>query len=135
MIGLSNAVELVTSGNPVDAEEVARLGLADDLVDAEDLLAAAIRLVRADCESGLHLKDRQRWAGPIDISENELGFLGATASAYIQQQTKGQYPAPLAALEVMLGAASADLETACRQEAEGFPQDLGSNPPSRVHRA
>ena len=40
--------------------------------------------------------------GFSQISETELGFLGATASAYIQQQTKGHYPAPLAALELIL---------------------------------
>ena len=60
-------------------------------------------MIRAEQKSGDFRRDRERWAGPIDISETELGFLGATASAYIQQQTKGHYPAPLAALEVMLG--------------------------------
>ena len=63
---------------------------------------------------------------PIEISETELGFLGATASAYIQGQTKGHYPAPLAALEVMLGAAGVDLETACQMESEEFPKLFGS---------
>ena len=37
------------------------------------------------------------------MDETELMFLGVTANAYIQQQTKGQYPAPIAALEVMIG--------------------------------
>ena len=59
-------------------------------------------MVRQEQSSGQFKQDRQRWNGAIDISETELTFLGATGSAYIQQQTKGQYPAPLAALEVML---------------------------------
>ena len=90
------------------------------------LLAAAIRMIRAEQKSNDFRRDRERWAAPIEISETELGFLGATASAYIQQQTKGHYPAPLAALELMLGAAGVDLDTACQMEAEEFPQLFGS---------
>ena len=128
MVGLSNAVELVTGGETIDARAAAAMGLANDVVagSGDDLLAAAIRMIRAEQQSGDYLRDRERWAGPIEISETELGFLGATASAYIQGQTKGQYPAPLAALELMLGAAGVDLETACQMEAEEFPKLFGS---------
>jgi 3-hydroxyacyl-CoA dehydrogenase/enoyl-CoA hydratase/3-hydroxybutyryl-CoA epimerase/3-hydroxyacyl-CoA dehydrogenase/enoyl-CoA hydratase/3-hydroxybutyryl-CoA epimerase/enoyl-CoA isomerase len=128
IMGLSNAVELITSGEPIDAKTAASMGLVDDVTTAggEALLEAAIRLVRAEQKSKEYLEDRCRWYGPINISETELGFLGATASAYIQGQTKGQYPAPLAALEVMLGSAGVDVEAACQMEAEGFPQLFGS---------
>ena len=93
---------------------------------ADRLLEAALRMVRAEAESGDYLDDRQRWAGPIVESETELGFLGATASGYIQQQTGGHYPAPLAALEVMLGAAGLPLDAACDQEAEGMAGLFGT---------
>jgi 3-hydroxyacyl-CoA dehydrogenase/enoyl-CoA hydratase/carnithine racemase len=129
MVGLSNAVELVTGGETIDAKAAAAMGLANDVVSAangDELLAAAIRMIRAERQSGDYRRDRERWAGAIDISETELGFLGATASAYIQGQTKGQYPAPEAALELMLGAAGVDLETACQMEAEAFPKLFGS---------
>jgi len=132
MIGLSNAIELVTGGENIDARTAASMGLANDVVAAgngagrDTLLDAAVRMIRAEQVSQQFRRDRERWAAPIDISETELGFLGATASAYIQQQTKGHYPAPLAALEVMLGAAGVDLETACQMEAEGFAQLFGS---------
>lgn len=127
MVGLSNAVELVTGGANIDAAAAWAMGLANDLIDDPDkLLAAAIRMVRSEQQSSDYLKDRQRWSGPIKINETELGFLGATASAYIQGETKGQYPAPMAALEVMLGAAGVDLESACQMEAEGFVQLFGS---------
>src|SRR4051794_27355250 len=132
MLGLSNGVELVTSGENVDARTAGVMGLANDVVqsgrtpDGNPLLAAAIRMIRAEQKTQMYRRDRQRWAGPIEISETELGFLGATASAYIQQQTKGHYPAPLVALELMLGAAGVDLETACQMEAEEFPKLFGS---------
>jgi 3-hydroxyacyl-CoA dehydrogenase/enoyl-CoA hydratase/3-hydroxybutyryl-CoA epimerase/3-hydroxyacyl-CoA dehydrogenase/enoyl-CoA hydratase/3-hydroxybutyryl-CoA epimerase/enoyl-CoA isomerase len=129
IVGLSNAVELVTGGEPVDARAAYAMALASDVVHKagpEALLEAAVRMVRAEQQSRVYLEDRQRWSGPINISETELGFLGATASAYIQGQTKGHYPAPLAALELMLGAASVDIEAACAMETEGFVPLFGS---------
>ena len=133
MIGLANAIEMVTGGESVAAEEAYKLGLADDLVAASgedvrgELQAAAIRMIRAEQKSGEFRTDRQRWSGPLPIDETELGFLGATASAVIQQQTKGHYPAPLAALEVMLGGAQGDLEAALQLEAAGFSELFGSD--------
>ena len=94
VVGLSNAVELVTSGESIDAKTAAAMGLVSDVVPAAKLLAAAIRVIRAEQKSGQWQRDRERWDGPIDISDTELGFLGATASAVIQEQTGGQYPAP-----------------------------------------
>jgi 3-hydroxyacyl-CoA dehydrogenase/enoyl-CoA hydratase/3-hydroxybutyryl-CoA epimerase/3-hydroxyacyl-CoA dehydrogenase/enoyl-CoA hydratase/3-hydroxybutyryl-CoA epimerase/enoyl-CoA isomerase len=132
MVGLANGVELVTGGESIDARTAALMGLADDVVQmpsgasGDQLLAAAIRMVRAEQASGPFRSDRERWSRPIAISETELGFLGATASAYIQQQTKGHYPAPLAALELMLGAAGVDLDTAVEMEADEFPKLFGS---------
>ena len=137
IVGLANALELVTSGEGIGAEAAFAMGLAQDVVSESDqLLDAAVRMVRYEAEAKDYLKDRDCWAAPIvaqnggdcegGLSETELGFLGATASAYIQQQTGGHYPAPLAALEVMLGAAGVDVQQACEMEAEGFTQVFGS---------
>ncbi|MEZ6103392.1 MAG: 3-hydroxyacyl-CoA dehydrogenase NAD-binding domain-containing protein [Pirellulaceae bacterium] len=126
IVGLGNAVEMITTGNSVDAREALTMGWVSDVVPAQDLLNAAIRVAKADYLSRGYLKDRQRWSGPIEISDTELGFLGATASALIQQQTKGQYPAPVAALETMLGGAGCDADAACQLEAEGMSQLFGS---------
>ena len=125
IVGLSNAVELVTGGEPIDAEAALAMGLAE-VAPPERLLEAAIAIVRAEQSSQEYLEDRQRWSQPITISETELGFLGATASAYIQGQTKGHYPAPLAALEVLLGGAGLEADAACQLEAENFVQLFGS---------
>lgn len=126
IVGLSNAVEVIAGGEPLDGKAAMAMNLASDVVASDRLLPAAIALVRSEQQSGQYKLDRQRWSGPIDISETELMFLGATASAYIQQQTKGQYPAPLAALEVMLSAAGADLDTASQMEAEGMAKLFGT---------
>jgi 3-hydroxyacyl-CoA dehydrogenase/enoyl-CoA hydratase/3-hydroxybutyryl-CoA epimerase/3-hydroxyacyl-CoA dehydrogenase/enoyl-CoA hydratase/3-hydroxybutyryl-CoA epimerase/enoyl-CoA isomerase len=124
--GLANAVELVTSGESLSAKQAAAMELADDVVPADHLVPAAVSLVRAEQKSKKYLEDRKLWSGPVDINDTELGFLGATASGLIQQQTKGQYPAPAAALEVMLGACRSDIDAACNAEAEGMADLFGS---------
>jgi 3-hydroxyacyl-CoA dehydrogenase/enoyl-CoA hydratase/3-hydroxybutyryl-CoA epimerase/3-hydroxyacyl-CoA dehydrogenase/enoyl-CoA hydratase/3-hydroxybutyryl-CoA epimerase/enoyl-CoA isomerase len=124
--GLSNAVEMITGGESISSKDAYAMGWASDVVPADRLLQAAIGLVRAENETQDYLQDRQRWNGPIDIDDTELGFLGATASALIQQHTKGHYPAPNAALETMLGAAGVDSDTACQMEAEGMAELFGT---------
>ena len=126
IVGLGNAVELVTGGESIGPAKARKMGLVSDVVPAGKLQQAAINLVRLEQHTSDYLKDRETWAGPVPMSETELGFLGATASAYIRGQTKGHYPAPEAALEVLLGAAGVDSETACKMEAEGFAPLFGS---------
>lgn len=136
IVGLSNAVELISSGESIDAKAAAAMGLVTDVVKtsaapspaaaADALLQAAIKLARYEKQSGDYKRDRERWSQPIKMSETELGFLGATASAYITQQTKGQYPAPLAALNLMLEASQADAAAAGVMEAEAFSELFGT---------
>lgn len=126
VLGLANGVEMVTAGESLDAAAAQVMGLISDLVPAERLLAAAIGVIRAEQKSGAWKKDRQRWRGPVDIDDTELGFLGATASAVIQGQTKGQYPAPQVALELMLESAGLDADAAGQAEAKAMASLFGS---------
>lgn len=126
IVGIGNAVEMITSGESISPADALKMGLVSDVVPAEKLQEAAINLVRLEQRTGSYLADRKAWNAPLPISETELGFLGATASAYIRGQTKGNYPAPEAALETMLGAATADAASACQMEAEGFAPLFGS---------
>jgi 3-hydroxyacyl-CoA dehydrogenase/enoyl-CoA hydratase/carnithine racemase len=126
IVGLGNAVELITSGEAIDGRTAAQMGLVSDLVASDRLDAAAIALVRAEAAAKTYLADRERWHQPLNMDDTELGFLGATASAYIQGQTKGHYPAPLAALEVLLGSAGLDADAAGEAEAEAFAGLFGT---------
>lgn len=127
LIGLANAVQLITSGEPIDATTAYKLGLADDLVETEDLLASAIRMIRQEQESDYFVCDRQQHSKHVAMSETELAFLGATASAFLLQKTGGHYPAPQAALDLVLEASKLSLEAACHLEAERFANLFGSS--------
>lgn len=126
IVGLANAVELITGGESVDAQAARAMGLADDVAASDRLLAAAIDLIRTDQHSGQFLRDRDRRRGPLAVNDTELGFLAATASALIQEKTKGQYPAPVAALEQMLETAGLPADAALQREAEGMTTLFGS---------
>ena len=90
MIGLSNALELITQGDPISGPEAVKQGLAEVVTSSEQLLEAAIALIAEENQTEAFQQDRIRNNLPIEITPNELMFLGATASAYVQQQTKGK---------------------------------------------
>jgi 3-hydroxyacyl-CoA dehydrogenase/enoyl-CoA hydratase/3-hydroxybutyryl-CoA epimerase/3-hydroxyacyl-CoA dehydrogenase/enoyl-CoA hydratase/3-hydroxybutyryl-CoA epimerase/enoyl-CoA isomerase len=126
MIGLANAVELVCGGESIDGRAARSMGLADDVVANDKIEQAAIGLIRAEQKTKQYLKDRQTWSGPLPLDDTELGFLAVTANAFISGQTKGNYPAPIAALNTMVGAARADIEGACEAEAKGMAELFGT---------
>ena len=126
LVGLSNALELITSGDSLDPEAALVAGWCDDVVSVDQLLPAAIRLIRDDQETGKYLADREKWKQPLEPNETELGFLGVTASAWIRQQTKGHYPAPMAALELMAETAMLDVDAACEKESRQLAKLFGS---------
>src|SRR5438067_356398 len=64
IVGLANALEMITSGENLDAGTAMTMALASDVVDAEKLLDAAIGVVRAEQQTRAYLKDRERWSGP-----------------------------------------------------------------------
>ncbi len=126
IVGLSNAVEMVTGGTSISADDAYAMGWASNVVPSGTLLENAIQLIRVEQQTRSYLDDRKTWSGPVNISPTELGFLGATASAVIQQQTKGHYPAPMAALEALMTGSMVDSQSACETEAKGMSQLFGS---------
>jgi 3-hydroxyacyl-CoA dehydrogenase/enoyl-CoA hydratase/3-hydroxybutyryl-CoA epimerase/3-hydroxyacyl-CoA dehydrogenase/enoyl-CoA hydratase/3-hydroxybutyryl-CoA epimerase/enoyl-CoA isomerase len=90
------------------------------------LFNAAIALIREEQTTKSYLRDRERWGEPIAINPTELGFLFATASGQIQQETKGQYPAPPAALAVLGEGSQLDIDAALEKEAQGMAQLFGT---------
>jgi 3-hydroxyacyl-CoA dehydrogenase/enoyl-CoA hydratase/carnithine racemase len=126
IVGLANALEMITGGESVDARAAMTMGLASDVVEAARLLYAAIGVIRSEQKTREYLTDRDRWSGPLKEEPTELAFLGATASAMIQHETKGNYPAPMAALELMLETCQLSTDKALEREAEGMAQLFGS---------
>ncbi len=126
LVGLGNAVELVCGGESIDGKTALAMGLVSDVVPPERLEAAALALIRAEQACRAYVQDRQHWQQPLQVTETELAFLAATAAAYIQGQTKGHYPAPMAALDLLVSSARLDADEAGQRESEGFAELFGT---------
>jgi len=126
IVGLANAIELVAGGEPIDSKAALGMGLATDVVPADKIEKSAINVIRAEQKSKQYLADRKTWSGPLPLDDTELAFLAVTANAFISGQTKGQYPAPISGLNVMVQAARQGIEAACQAEAEAMADLFGT---------
>ena len=126
IVGLGNAVEIITVGDGLSAADACQMGLVDDVTSLEQLLPAAIAMIREQQQTEVYLADREQRRLPLVMNETELGFLGVTASAMIQQQSGGHYPAPQVMLNLVLETAGCDEQQALEKEAEAVAGLFGS---------
>ena len=98
VVGLQQAITMITSGEPIGAAEAAKCGLVFDAVPAERLVEEGKRLIEYAQESGEWKTIRQRKEEPVGLSDDQFNFAFGVAEGAVRGATKGQYPAPLAAL-------------------------------------
>ena len=101
LIGMKNALQMILQGRPVDARKAARLGLLDRAVADAQLTSRATELLRDD--AALRRKRRRRSFGDRLLEDNPAGraILFKKSKDRVLSLTKGHYPAPLAAIEVL----------------------------------
>jgi 3-hydroxyacyl-CoA dehydrogenase/enoyl-CoA hydratase/3-hydroxybutyryl-CoA epimerase/3-hydroxyacyl-CoA dehydrogenase/enoyl-CoA hydratase/3-hydroxybutyryl-CoA epimerase/enoyl-CoA isomerase len=126
VIGPSLAAEMICSGEPVKAERARQLGIVFDVVPGERLQEEALRLLAWAKESGAWREARKRKQQPVGLTEEQLTFTIAVTRAQIMEKTKGQFPAPLAALEAMAKGCNLPLEDGLKVESELFAPLIGS---------
>jgi 3-hydroxyacyl-CoA dehydrogenase / enoyl-CoA hydratase / 3-hydroxybutyryl-CoA epimerase len=128
LIGLLPAIELITAGKIVNASRARKLGLVDDIVPFELLEQAARRIIAAPPGA----RPQRRPRDPLSVRALAAfgpgkKLLRAKARAAILAETKGNYPAPPAALDVILQqhglprAAGLDLERSAVTDLLGTP--------------
>ena len=126
IVGLGNAVEMITSGESISPADALNMGLVSDVVPAEKLQKRRSILFAWNNEraaispTAKRGTPRCRSAKPNSVSSAQRRRPTSVG------KPKGNYPAPEAALEMMLGAATADAKSACQMEAEGFAPLFGS---------
>src|SRR6266566_3126986 len=96
LIGLPAALDIILNGKTVDGKRAKRMGLVDEVVPAGILLEVAKQFTA---------RGKRRGGGRTTfyIEGNPLarGLIFSKARKAVMQQTRGHYPAPLAALDVM----------------------------------
>ncbi|NOY00754.1 MAG: hypothetical protein GXP30_13650, partial [Verrucomicrobia bacterium] len=110
LIGLPKAIPLITAGKTLSAVAAYKKGIVDELVPAERLENMAARLIHRG------LPERKSFS----LTNNHLAapLIGWTARRKILATTRGHYPAPLAALDVMCKGAPAPIEHSLEHESD-----------------
>src|SRR5262249_55831401 len=127
LIGIDRAIEIICGGDSIPAAKAVDLGLAWSMVPAASLHDEAKRVIHFARTSGDWQGDRQRLSSPMGLSNDNLIFNREVARSFILAQTKGHYPAPIAALEAILEGCNLPLEAGMRKETEKFLPLLGSD--------
>lgn len=103
LVGLLESVRMITTGSPAYAGKALRNGLVDEVVKREHLMDAAMAAVGGDLPKPD--KHRQNLAGKAEklLESNILGrkFLLGKARKAVLANTRGQYPAPMAAIDAI----------------------------------
>ncbi len=117
LVGLPAALPLILTGKPVNASKAYRIGLVHERVHPA-ILAERTRALVREVLAGKRPPARKR--SMMDrVTGTTLGrnFALAQARKQVLKETKGHYPAPLAALETLGKIESLPLEAALAEEA------------------
>lgn len=126
LIGPALAAEMICTGEPVNAEKARQYGIVFDAVPSDRLMAEGLRVLAWSRQSGDWRQVRQRKQQPVGVSDDQLGFTMAAARGQVLMKTKGQLPAPLAALEAIAEGCNLPLEEGLKVETEKFLPLVGS---------
>jgi 3-hydroxyacyl-CoA dehydrogenase/enoyl-CoA hydratase/3-hydroxybutyryl-CoA epimerase len=118
LVGLSAALPLILTGQSVNARKALRIGLVDEIVPAAILHDRA----RAVARGAAKPKPRGRALATRLIDRTFPGRRLALKQARkkVLKETRGLYPAPLAAIEVISSSIAAPLERAFENEARAL---------------
>ena len=126
VIGPALAVELICAGDTVNARRAREIGLVFDAVPSERLLDEGRRVLLDAHSSGEHHLLRAIKRQPVGLSDDQAKFTFGVARAQVLAKTKGQYPAPIAALDAIEKGCNLPLDEGLRVETEKFVPLVGS---------
>ena len=131
LVGLTNALEMILPGKSVHANKAKKIGLADEVTHRETLLDVAIAI--AHSATGAPRPRRMRAKRPVltrllESTPVTRSLIYRSAMSRVLAETRGNYPAPVAALEAVRYGLSHGLAAGYRNEA----RVLGSLIPSGI---
>jgi len=120
LVGLANSLEMILTGKNVHAKKAKKFGLADEVAYKETLLEIALQV--ANHAIGKPRQAAIRAKRPLVIrllESNPLtrALVYASARKSVLRETRGNYPAPLAALEAVRYGLSHGTKTGFENEA------------------
>ena len=124
-IGLPNALDIILAGKAVNSQKAKKMGLVDKTVPPESLMDIAEDMAKLAVKGEVK-KSSRRYQGKSVKDKLLHSFLGRQvvfnqAKKALLKQTKGHYPAPMKALDVIRDTfALDDRERALLIESSGF---------------
>ena len=113
LVGVEKALDMAVSGKPIDAEDAARSGLVDLVIEG-DFLAGALAFARDVARRGPpHPRTRARMDKLGDPAALD-GLLGTARDK--ARKTRRHQTAPLAAVDAIAAAATLPFDEGCRRE-------------------
>lgn len=126
VIGPALAAQLICAGESVPAAKAREMGIVWDAVPSERLTDEAIRVVRWAGETGSWREARRRKQLPVGLTEEQHSYTFAVARAQVLEKTKGQLPAPLAAVDAISRGCNLPLAEGLKVETDAIVPLVGS---------
>ena len=102
------------------------MGFVFDAVPSDRLEAEGRRVLTWSAQSGDWHEARRKKQQPVGLSEDQLSFTFAVARGQVLAKTKGQLPAPLAAIDVIEKSCNKPLDEGLKIETDLFVPLVGS---------
>jgi len=126
LIGPALAAEVICAGDGLKADRARTLGIVFDTVPSDRLFAEGLRILHWSRSASDWQKIRTRKQQPVGVSEEQLSFTYAVTQGQVLMKTKGQMPAPLAAVNAIIKGCNLPLEDGLKVETEAFLPLIGS---------
>jgi 3-hydroxyacyl-CoA dehydrogenase/enoyl-CoA hydratase/3-hydroxybutyryl-CoA epimerase/3-hydroxyacyl-CoA dehydrogenase/enoyl-CoA hydratase/3-hydroxybutyryl-CoA epimerase/enoyl-CoA isomerase len=126
LVGPSTAADLICAGETVGPQRARDLGIVFDAVPGDRIQEEALRLLDWSRQTDDWKEARRRKRQPVGLSEDQLSFAAAVARGQVLAKTKGQLPAPLAALDAIFQGCNLPLDEALKVETAAFVPLAGS---------
>ena len=122
LIGARAALDIILAGRSERAAKALRLGMVDEVVPPPILRDVTIAAARRMADRGVMLRRRRGGLMGLLLDGNPLGRLLVfrLARKQVLSQTKGNYPAPLAALEAVRHGLTHGMAAGLQREARLF---------------
>lgn len=132
LVGIQPALDMMLTGKNIRPPKAKRMGLVDQVVSPENLKEAAIKSAKGLVERTVKHKKRQKKFVERILEGTPFGraLLFSQARKMVLKKSRGNYPAPLAILDVVKNGFSKPLDAGLAYEAKRFGQ-LTQTPESK----
>jgi len=122
LVGLRKGLQLILAGEAVSANEALKIGLVDGLFSQNRLFEEGLEFLKRHARKRKGYKPKLKgWMSKfLDRTSFGRSILKDQTRKFVLKTTKGHYPAPLKALEVVTANYAHGLDTALEREARVF---------------